>query len=791
MTTVAFVVNGDPSSPMAYRARSFADRLRGRHEVRILYRSPRKVWSVIRLAADLLRWRPRLCYVLDIAYSGVGGGLLYKCLTGNRLVVDTGDAVTELARSLGRGPVGVALTRGLEALALAAADGIVVRGSYHKEWLAGRGFRAEVIPDGVDCDQVTPLDVADLRRRYGLDGVLTVGLVGSSVWSERLQTCYGWDLVEVIRLLRDQPVKGILIGDGSGLAVLRERCRAYGIEDRVLFLGRLPYEELARHLSLIDVCLSTQTNDLVGQVRTTGKLPLYLATGRYILASRVGEAARVLDDDMLVPYDGQLDPGYPERLALRLRDVLADRSRLGRGAGHVGLAREKFDYAVLARRVEEVIEDVVGERRPARPAVAMVANGEGSRNGVGHAGRTPVRVPRLALLADFPEEGWPSMELAAERLHHAVLAGHAADMRAERVCPSFRRRAGRLPLVGRGRTALNADRLANRHWDYPRHLRRLRNEFDLFHVVDHSYAQLVHGLPADRTGVFCHDVDAFRCLLEPARDPRPAWFRAVARRVLDGFRKAALVFYSTDQVRRQIERHGLADPARLVHAPYGVAPEFTPDAPGPDRLPAPVADLGGAPFLLHVGSCIPRKRVDVLLDVFAAVRRRVPGLRLVKVGADWSADQRRQIDRLGVADRVVPLCGLDRRELAARYRAAAAVLLPSEAEGFGLPVIEALACGGAVVASDLPALREVGGAAAVYCPVGDVSAWAETVGRLLGDPGLAPARPVRLAQAGRFSWAEHARIIVEAYRRLLEPGRPATRPPGGVAVLLPGDGATA
>src|SRR5262249_20945394 len=152
-------------------------------------------------------------------------------------------------------------------------------------------------------------------------------------------------------------------------------------------------------------------------------------------------------------------------------------------------------------------------------------------------------------------------------------------------------------------------------WDYPRHLRQRRNDFDLFHVVDHSYAQLVHALPAERTGVFCHDLDAFRCLLEPARDPRPRWFRAIARRVLDGFRKAALVFHSTEQVRGEIERHGLAAPACLVRAPYGISPEFTPDAPGPDRLPAPVVALGGAPFLLHVGSCIPRKRIDVLLDV--------------------------------------------------------------------------------------------------------------------------------------------------------------------------------
>ena len=154
----------------------------------------------------------------------------------------------------------------------------------------------------------------DLRRQLGVEGRLVVGLVGSSVWSEILQTCYGWDLVELMRLLRDEPVAAVMIGGGSGIPVLQARCREYGLEGRVLFLGHTPYEQLPRYLNAMDVCLSTQSNDLVGQVRTTGKLPLYLACGRYVLASRVGEAARVLPDDMLVEYEETVDRAYPERL---------------------------------------------------------------------------------------------------------------------------------------------------------------------------------------------------------------------------------------------------------------------------------------------------------------------------------------------------------------------------------------------------------------------------------------------------------------------------------------------
>src|SRR5262249_58441189 len=97
----------------------------------------------------------------------------------------------------------------------------------------------------------------------------------------------------------------------------------------------------------------------------------------------------------------------------------------------------------------------------------------------------------------------------------------------------------------------NADRLLNRFWDYPRLLGRLarRGGFDLFHLVDHSYAQLVLALPPGRVVVTCHDLDAFRCLLEPGREPRPAWFRAMARRTLGGLRRAAFIACDSEATR--------------------------------------------------------------------------------------------------------------------------------------------------------------------------------------------------------------------------------------------------
>jgi len=362
---------------------------------------------------------------------------------------------------------------------------------------------------------------------------------------------------------------------------------------------------------------------------------------------------------------------------------------------------------------------------------------------------------RLAVVRDFHAEGWPSMDLCAEQL----LAHLPLGIKADDIAPRFRRLFSRCPVSRRA--GFNADRLINRHVVLPRIVRRAARQVDFVHVVDHSYAHVVTEVSPGRAGVYCHDLDAFRTLLEPEKESRPWWFRKLARRTLGGLSRAAVVFHSTESVGKKLRENGIVAADRIVHAPYGVAAEFTPES-SEETLPVSL----NPPFLLHVGSNIPRKRLDILLGMMPSLMARIPSLRLVQVGGPWPLQQTEQIERLGIGSLISQVRGLSRAQLAELYRRAAAVLVPSEAEGFGLPVIEALACGAVVVASDIPTLREAGANSALYCPVADVPAWTHTVTRVLLDPAFAPARDARLAQAARFSWREHARIIAETYLAL-------------------------
>lgn len=374
---------------------------------------------------------------------------------------------------------------------------------------------------------------------------------------------------------------------------------------------------------------------------------------------------------------------------------------------------------------------------------------------------------RVAVIADYAEERWPSMDLVADMLMAHLSSEHAVTIEPTLIRPRMPRRASRL-LNG----ARTLDRVTARFVDYPRTLKRLAGRFDVYHIVDHSYANLVHVLPPARTLVTCHDVDAFRSVLQPAEERRSLAYRALVRRILAGLRAAAHVACDSDATRSALT--GLAGfPAERL----SVIPNGTDTGGYPERDAA--ADVEAARMLgprrgielLHVGSTIPRKRIDVLLEVFAAVHRQRAETRLIRVGGPFTAEQRVRARELGLTDAIYVLPFMDRATLAAVYRRSALALLPSDREGFGLPIVEALACATPMVASDIPVLREIGSTAVTYCPVGAVDEWARSVLELLNERERQPAaweerRTAGLLRAAEFSWSRYTAAVVERYDAL-------------------------
>lgn len=206
---------------------------------------------------------------------------------------------------------------------------------------------------------------------------------------------------------------------------------------------------------------------------------------------------------------------------------------------------------------------------------------------------------------------------------------------------------------------------------------------------------------------------------------------------------------------------------RVVVAHLGVDPRFCPPGPNTDREAE--RDRLGLPrqYLLYVGNIEPKKGLDTLCRALAIARRDL-GLAVPLVIAGKRAWGLPGLDGLirdaGLGDAVLFTGYVPVEELPLLYALAEAFVFPSVYEGFGLPPIEAMACGAPVIASDAGALPEVTGDAVLRVPSGDARALAGAMRRLCDDRDLRACLSAKgLKQAARFSWRKHAEQVRNVY----------------------------
>lgn len=359
---VLFLSNYHPGHVISARGRFFAEALTDWAESRIEYRRGNRSETMGQFHTAVQEYRPSLIYTLD-GFAAEVTAFRARYLARIPYIID-GSATYEDYCYLVGAPLPYRWAGRLwDRLLLGGAAALACRGVIQRIVFEARHYHRRIVhlSEGADLDLWVVKDGTALRQRYELGSSVVVGVIGSVAWSEQFQWAYGREVVEVLRILRDLPVTGVILpsltSEPSALDRLERMARDYGVDNRLRVIRDVPREEVPNYLAMMDVCISTQLPSVIAEMRTTGKLADYAACGKFVLATRVGDARLYLPEEMLVDYVSAED--YYRQLAQRIAALCADRSQLALGRQLMEIARRHFDYRKIAVQARHLIESVI------------------------------------------------------------------------------------------------------------------------------------------------------------------------------------------------------------------------------------------------------------------------------------------------------------------------------------------------------------------------------------------------------------------------------------------------
>lgn len=300
-----------------------------------------------------------------------------------------------------------------------------------------------------------------------------------------------------------------------------------------------------------------------------------------------------------------------------------------------------------------------------------------------------------------------------------------------------------------------------RYWDqYVRYQRYAAGQAgDVNHIIDHGYAHLTSALPAGRTIVSFHDAVVLKV-------PGVSWRTKLAfRRALRAIRGAAQIVCDSAAARTDLLTLTEIPEERVHVIPLGIDESFRP-AVDREALRRRLGFSGHVVLMSgHTQGYMNIERM--LRAVSTAVVRHGVDLKLVKVGVPFTPEQMKLVSELELGDRIEIVGRVPSSELPQYYQAADLLFYAPLLAGFGLPPLEAMACGTPVVASNRGSLPEVAGDAAILLDAEDEGGFASAIADVLSSS----VRRRRLidagfARAGLFEWSRSARTMLDLYRRV-------------------------
>lgn len=304
-----------------------------------------------------------------------------------------------------------------------------------------------------------------------------------------------------------------------------------------------------------------------------------------------------------------------------------------------------------------------------------------------------------------------------------------------------------------------------------------RVKSDVYHILDHSHANLARSLPPEKTIITCHDLIPLLALRGEIDIPiEKMWRRTFAYRVRC-IERCAVVIAISESTKRDIVRLTSVPPERVEVVYYGVNPTFAP-APTPAEREQERRTLLGEhnipasdKVIMHVSTGGPYKNTKAILHALRQLNRNRSGggkVWLVRVGSDMNDEDQRLAESLKVTDSIVNVGRVNSDKLLAKYyRAADVFAFPSIWEGFGWPPLEAMACGTPAVTSNVASLPEVVADGGRTVEPSDHESLAKHLYAIMSDDTLRNSLSLKsLQHARKFTWDTAARRTLEVYKTL-------------------------
>lgn len=353
----------------------------------------------------------------------------------------------------------------------------------------------------------------------------------------------------------------------------------------------------------------------------------------------------------------------------------------------------------------------------------------------------------VAIFRNHPAEQWPSMERYANELVQGLQETNSTFPIYQNIPPK--------PF------SIPKGMLLSRILVYP--FWAINKQKNINHIIDHSYGHLVFALDSRRTIVTIHDI-------APLYFPgRYLGFSGFAWRLAwQGTQKASHLIADSEFTRETIIKRFNISSEKITTVYLGVNPLFH---PLPDKYIQSLYGkyhLQNQPILLHVGSTAPRKNIETLLRALDYLLRQGNQVSLIQVGGTPTQEQKELISSLQIQKHICFLGIVSETQLLELYNLADVFVFPSFYEGFGLPVLEAMACGTPVVASNRTSLPEVVTNAGLLIDPESPEDLAKAIGKIIDSPSLKKELMQNgLARANALTWTTTATQTANIYSNIL------------------------